>query len=293
MIGDADIARARVQYESDGATVLRGALSRDTIARVAETIDRIMDAGDSGETFSGEGGRFFGDMFSWLRHPTIEALIRDSDLPRLAGELMGARQVRFFYDQILVKEPGSKNRTPWHQDLPYWPVRGEQIVSLWVAIDPATPDNGVVTYVKGSHRWKRFFAMQSFSEDYREEMEREAEATGLYDTTEVAGQWGNLADIRDHPENYDFLAWSVEPGDVLVHHPLTVHGANGNSSQTQRRRAIATRWFGDDARWDAVRPHFMRGLQRRADFPYPDLEQGGDLDAPVFPVVWRRALQPV
>lgn len=44
----------------------------------------------------------------------------------------------------------------------------------------------------------------------------------------------------------------MEPGDVLVHHSLAVHGAGGNRSQTRRRRAVATRWFGDDARFRPV-----------------------------------------
>jgi ectoine hydroxylase-related dioxygenase (phytanoyl-CoA dioxygenase family) len=200
---------------------------------------------------------------------------------------MGADTVRFFYDQILVKEPGTPNRTPWHQDLPYYPLSGEQIVSLWVAIDEATPQNGVVTYVRGSHRWGRFFEMQAFGKSYEKRVESQArEGAGVY--VHDDGRPRTLRDIRDHPENYDLVAWSVEPGDCLVHHALTVHGADGNSSQTRRRRAIATRWLGEDVRWDDSRPNFVRALRGMKDFPAPQLKQGDVVDDPLFPVVWER-----
>ena len=35
--------------------------------------------------------------------------------------MMGCRRVNFFFDQLIVKEPGTAQRTPWHQDLPYGP----------------------------------------------------------------------------------------------------------------------------------------------------------------------------
>lgn len=293
-LSDNDLRHARLEYQRDGATVLRGVLSAERIGVIGDAIDRLMQPTSaeqdqmSGEDFSGPGeGRFFNRNFSWLRDPDIKALIFDSDLPRLAGALMGSAKVRFFYDQILVKEPGTTNRTPWHQDLPYWPVRGEHIISLWVAIDAATPENGVVTYVKGSHRWNRFFAMQPFTEKFRAQAAEEAKMD-IYDDAEASGQPRNLADIRDNPRNYEFLAWSVDPGDIIVHHPLTIHGSNGNSSQTMRRRAIATRWLGDDALWDDSRPNFMRPLKGRSDFAFPDLAQGAELDAPLFPLLWER-----
>lgn len=48
----------------------------------------------------------------------------------------------------------------------------------------------------------------------------------------------------------ELLTWDMEPGDCLVHHSFAVHGAPGISSQSGRRRAYATRWFGEDVRFD-------------------------------------------
>jgi hypothetical protein len=49
---------------------------------------------------------------------------------------MGSSAVNFFYDQLFVKEPGTTERTPWHQDQPYWALQGSQICSVWVRYEP-------------------------------------------------------------------------------------------------------------------------------------------------------------
>ena len=153
-------------YHADGAAVLRGVLPPDWVPRLRAAIDRTLARPTvNGLEFAAPGkGRFYGDYFQWLTDPDVKALVFDSPLPALARQLMGSRQVRFFYDQLLVKEPGTARRTPWHHDIPYWPIRGEQVVSLWVPFDRATPETGVVTYVKGSHRWGQWFRPATFTE---------------------------------------------------------------------------------------------------------------------------------
>ena len=49
----------------------------------------------------------------------------------------------------------------------------------------------------------------------------------------------------------------VEPGDVIIHHPLTLHYSTGNASATGRRRGLALRYVGEDATWDARPGTFM------------------------------------
>ena len=52
------------------------------------------------------------------------------------GEGAGARAINFFYDFMFVKEPGTREVTRWHQDEPYWAVKGEQVCSVWLPLDP-------------------------------------------------------------------------------------------------------------------------------------------------------------
>lgn len=273
------------EYDAVGATVLRNVVSPDWIARLGAAVDQIMEKPRSGSDLNRPGeGRFFGDLFSWLSQPELEAFVREAGLAQIAAQVMRSREVRFFYDQILVKEPGTPKRTPWHQDLPYWPARGDQILSMWVPLDTASPENGVVTYVKGSHLWGSFFEMENWSDTESTPDGMDAEvATGTYRN----GPDGrSIVDIHRNPERYEFVSWAVEPGDVILHHCLTVHGAPGNLSRDCRRRAIATRWFGDDAKWDETRPHFMKRLRDVPDFPYPALATGQKIDDPLFPRLW-------
>jgi ectoine hydroxylase-related dioxygenase (phytanoyl-CoA dioxygenase family) len=63
---------------------------------------------------------------------------------------MGSTQVRFFHDHVLVKERGTVQRTPWHQDIPYYNVEGRQNVSMWIPVDPV-PRGVTLEFVVGSH----------------------------------------------------------------------------------------------------------------------------------------------
>ena len=76
----------------------------------------------------------------------------------------------------------------------------------------------------------------------------------------------------------------TEPGDVICHHPLTVHGAGANPL-TNRRSAISVRYAGRDARWDP-RPNVMKC----DGDPDTKLKAGDPLILEdVFPITWERA----
>lgn len=288
---ESQLDRAIREYDENGATVLRGVVPLEQVQALGDAVDAMMEAGEHGNDDRTSGGRFFRDLYSTITQPAFAQFMRESGLAEIAGRIMRSGEVRFFYDQLLVKEPGTSARTPWHQDLPYWPFQGEQVLSTWVPMDAATPDNGVVTYVKGSHKWNKFFPTQPFSEQAGSPAPQEWTPDSGYDNPDGPGN--TLADVRDHPENYEFLTWNVEPGDILVHHPLVVHGAPGNEANGKRRRALALRWLGDDATWDNSRPNFMRMVCKREDLPFPELEQGGKVhfSDPFFPLMWSRAAE--
>ena len=59
--------------------------------------------------------------------------------------------MRLYHDHVLVKEPGTKQRTPWHQDQPYYNVDGAQTCSVWMPVDPVDRES-TLEFVAGSHR---------------------------------------------------------------------------------------------------------------------------------------------
>jgi ectoine hydroxylase-related dioxygenase (phytanoyl-CoA dioxygenase family) len=260
--------------ERDGAAVVRGVVPGDWIGRMREAIDAEMaGASPTAAEYGREAGRFYGDFFLWLRNARFRDFAFDSPLPALAARAMRSATVNLLYDQLFVKEPGSSERTPWHQDLPYWPVEGGQILSIWVPFDAATPDNGVVTYVKGSHLWGRTFRPQAFDA-------RNAAAF-------AASPYEPMPDIES--SGFELLAWRLEPGDVLMHKGLTIHGAAGNRSTDRRRRALAVRYTGDDARYSPRPGTFMEMDSVRANVPAPGLLAGAPMGGALFPRVWPPA----
>jgi ectoine hydroxylase-related dioxygenase (phytanoyl-CoA dioxygenase family) len=262
--------------ERDGAAVVRGALPAAWIERMRTAIDAEMAAASpTASEYGKAAGRFYGDFFLWLRNGDFRDFALASPLPEIAAAAMRSGTVNLLYDQLFVKEPGSVERTPWHQDLPYWPVEGGQIVSIWVPFDAATPENGVVTYVKGSHLWGRTFRPQAFHD-------RNAGAF-------AASPYEALPDIEADLGRFEMLSWNVEPGDVLLHKGLTIHGAPGNRTGDRRRRALAVRYTGDDARYSARPGTFMEMDSVRANVPAPGLADGAPMGGALFPRVWPPA----
>ena len=58
--------------------------------------------------------------------------VYNSPAAEIADTLMESEKVNFFYDQLLVKEPGTVEKTPWHQDQQYWAVSSRQVASCAV-----------------------------------------------------------------------------------------------------------------------------------------------------------------
>jgi ectoine hydroxylase-related dioxygenase (phytanoyl-CoA dioxygenase family) len=265
---DAQLAALRPNFERDGAVCVRGAFSPEWLALLADGIaENMARPGPMAKEYTapGQPGRFFGDYCNWRRIPQYREFLWRSPAARIAGTLMGASRVNLFHEHVLVKEPGTGEKTPWHHDQPYWTVDGAQVCSLWMSLDPVPRESGV-EYVAGSHRWGKWFTPKSF-------------ATA---NDHAAPGFTPVPDIDGNRDAYTLLGWDLEPGDCVVFHALTLHGAPGNTRATSRR-AVASRWTGDDARF-VLREGYM------SPPPPPDAPPpGAPMDSDVFPVVWRAA----
>lgn len=266
-VGEDEIAA----FERDGAVRLQGVFSRDWIDLVAAGVEKNMASPSRFADFctpKGNPGQFFGDYCNWRRIPEYRAFVLDSPAAEIAARMMRSRKANIFHDHVLVKEPGTAERTLWHHDQPYWTVDGTQVCSIWMPLDPV-PRETCVEFVAGSHRWGRWFTPRHF-------LDARAYA---YD----GDPFEPVPDIEASRGDYDILSWDLAPGDAIVFHALTLHGAPGNSSLEHRRRAMATRWTGDDATF-AVRPGEMSPPVFDGS---PD--PGEPMDCALFPVVWPRA----
>lgn len=270
-ITDAD----RAAFEADGAICLRGMFDRDWIERMRAAVDRVMDAEhplrrprEVTRALGGKTGRYHINSFVWAWDDDFRAWVFESPCAEIAAELMGADSVRLFYDQVFVKEPNTVEMTDWHQDLPFWPLAGNDVLSVWVALTEVTPQNSQLEYIAGSHKWGKFYAAAIPDKDPA--------------FTSALESCPNFSERRGDPD-LRFLAWVMEPGDCIVHHPLTMHGSEGNFSPRRRRMAISTRYMAPTVRWDP-RPATMKVTGD------PRLAAGAPADDDrCFPLVWTRA----
>ncbi|MEZ5958564.1 MAG: phytanoyl-CoA dioxygenase family protein [Hyphomonadaceae bacterium] len=267
-------------YAEDGAVVLRGVIPPDCIERMRAAVDRVMEEPGKGAVEYGEGeGRFFGDFLVWMRDPDFEAFALRSPLPEIAHALLGSLQVRLFYDQLLVKEPGAKEETPWHQDLPYWPLRGDDIISLWAPFDDVTAESGAMRYVKGSHKAGILYAPTPFGR------------TSGFERVLAAAQLPPFPRAETFLQDADILVCEMAPGDVIAHHPLVFHWSPGNLHPTLRRRALAMRYVGDHAAFDEAAANFLAHPSLAALLREPlSFKTGDRLGCSNFPLVWPRAI---
>ncbi|WP_313805914.1 phytanoyl-CoA dioxygenase family protein [Sphingobium sp.] len=260
-------------FERDGVVCLRGQFDRDWCDRMAEaSLRHVADTREHEEKrWSGIGNPppDRARMYMAETDPDFRDFLFQSPLGEIARSFMRVQEVRYCYDQLFVKQAQMsaapegpldlmKMPTPWHQDMPYWPFTGGDILSIWVPFTSAPRAAAGLEYVSGSHRWGQIYAPIG--------LESDRYATPL------------PADLMDGTGDYDFLSWDLEPGDCLIHHPLTVHRSFVNSSPDQRI-AVSVRLFGDDAVYDpaAVKEQW-----------YPDasgVEPGRPVSPIHFPVV--------
>jgi len=264
MPGTAELAEA---FARDGVVCVRSALDPGEVAAAAAVIEAVLASpGPLAQVASapGDPGRFTEDFCRWQDIPRIEELARHSRIPRLAATLMLTPQVRFYHDHVLVKEGGTSQRTPWHQDQPYYNVDGRG-VSAWIPVDPV-PEEGCLELVAGTHDGPWLMPRTFLSGEARWFPE---------------GTLTELPDIEADRGGYDIRRFELAPGDAIFFDFLTVHGAPGFPFQG-RRRVLSLRYLSAAAtfalrRWRTSPP--FEGLDR-------ELDDGAELAHPLFPVVW-------
>lgn len=249
----------------DGAVCVRGAFDAEFVALAAEAIDaNLADLSPRAKRASADDdGAFVEDFCSWQRIAPMERFIRESPAAAIAAELMAASTVRLYHDHVLVKEPGTRQPTPWHQDQPYYNVDGRQSASMWFPVDPV-PLASTLRFVAGSHLGP-WYMPRSFLD---------GEAKWFAD-----GELAELPAVEAEPDRFRVLAWELEPGDAVFFHMLTLHSSGGSAT---RRRVLSVRFLGDDI------VHAPRPWTTSPPFPglEDELPAGAPMDHPLFPVLW-------
>jgi hypothetical protein len=152
--------------------------------------------------------------------PSFSRLARHPRLVEAVSQIIGP-DVLVWSSGFFIKEPGSKSYVSWHQDLNYWGLDGDQEVTAWYALTPATIANGCMRFVAGSHLRKVVPHVDSFAKD----------------NLLTRGQ--EIAVEVDEASAVNVL---LRAGQVSFHHGHMFHASGANTTPS-RRLGLAIRYI--------------------------------------------------
>ncbi len=162
----------------------------------------------------------------WMDHDGVRALMLDSRLGKMAADLEGIDGVRIWHDQALIKMPWA-NPTTWHQDNTKWSFASEHAITIWVALDEVSLQNGCMFFLPGSHK-KR-----------------------LEDHPAAGNHVGAMFDTYPELGRMEPVPVVMPAGGCSLHNGLMVHAANANMTP-HPRRAFTCAYMPDHSRFNGI-----------------------------------------
>ena len=183
------------------------------------------------ENVNDNQGRFFEDYCNWERIEEFKNCIFNSLAAQLVAEATLSKSIQIFHEHIFVKEPGTHKETPWHQDMPYYCVDGNNTGSFWIPLDSVDKKNNL-KLILGSHKWSKLIRPTKWSND-----------KSWYEDD------SSFMDLpKEDQFKKDILIPELNLGDAVLFNFKIVHGSSGNNT-LKSRRAFSMRFIGDDIRY--------------------------------------------
>jgi phytanoyl-CoA hydroxylase len=146
----------------------------------------------------------------WQDNDKMQQIMLDERLGKMAAQLSNSDGIRIWHDQALIKKPWA-NPTSWHLDTPYWSFTDRRALSIWVALDDATYENGCLFFIPGSHLKTTF------------------------DNPGIGKNMGAIFTTYPEFKNSKSVAAVMKAGSCSFHNGLTIHGAHANMTPGFRR----------------------------------------------------------
>jgi phytanoyl-CoA hydroxylase len=212
------------QYQRDGFLVIEDFLTPDELSFWRDALEEAV-AIRNGNKLPGRAevyGKgddsdksYYDNVFTqlinlWQDNGKMRWIMLDERLGKMAAELSQADGVRIWHDQALIKQPWA-NPTSWHLDTPYWSFSDRRALSIWVALDDATYENGCLFFVPGSHLQTTF------------------------DNPGIGKNMGAIFTTYPQLKKSRSVAAPMKAGSCSFHNGLTIHGAHANMTAGYRR----------------------------------------------------------
>ena len=207
-------SKLQSDYHASGYVLLREFFSKEEVDLLRETAkrDKALDQHSFGRK-DGEGGTV---RLSLWNHPGqgIYGAFARCDRMVDAAEVLLADEPYHYHSKMIMKDARVGGAWTWHQDYGYWYQNGvltPNLVSAFIAVDPATKQNGCLQVIKGSH------------------------LCGRIEHTLTGDQAGADPERVDAIMNRMEHQWiEMESGDVLFFHSNLLHRSDRNCSESPR-----------------------------------------------------------
>jgi ectoine hydroxylase-related dioxygenase (phytanoyl-CoA dioxygenase family) len=147
--------------------------------------------------------------------PLFGRAIADPRIAPIVEALIGPN-VKGIHSQFFIKHAGMPGNA-WHQDEAFVPTRDRSLCTAWIALDPATIENGCLRFAPGTHRAGVIYPRRRHNDPA---LDREEETYGF---PEPAGGGVSI---------------ELAPGSAVFFNGYLVHGSYQNVRPSGFRRAL-------------------------------------------------------
>jgi phytanoyl-CoA hydroxylase len=205
-------------YRENGFVVLHDFLTPAELETWRHAVDEAVALRQDRKLADGSmraGNEYYDNVFIqrinlWQDHAGMRELMLDSHLGKLAAELASVDGIRIWHDQALIKQPWG-NPTAWHLDNPYWSFSSRDAITIWVALDDSTLENGCMYFMPGSHK------------------------TATFDNVGIGQNMGDLFKVYAAWAHHKTVPTPMKAGSCSFHNGLVAHGAGANMTPGFRR----------------------------------------------------------
>ncbi len=207
---------------------------------------------------------------SYLLFPALDRLIRAPAVIEAVSALYGPDLLVLSAD-LFIKPPHNERRITWHQDVNYWGLEPWEVVTAWIALTEATPENGCMRYSPGGHLAEKLPHAETFAAD------------------NMLSRGQEIAVAVDESRAVEVV---LRPGEAALHHGFLPH-ASGPNRTDRPRIGFAIRYAPTRVRQTSGPPMsamLVAGEDRHGHFPL-ESRPVADFDAAAI-AVHHAALAP-
>ena len=148
----------------------------------------------------------------YLLMKSTSEIARNPALLDAVEDLLGP-DILLWDGAYVIKEPRNTKYISWHQDLTYWGLDGEELVTAWVALSPSTPESGCMKMLPGSH------------------LDGENPHHDTYGKNNILHRGQELEMEVDDDKT---VSIELQPGEASLHHGWVAHASHPNKSDDRR-----------------------------------------------------------